>query len=195
MVNLIFAVAFGSLLGLLFGYLFSLRTLTKRTMRDEFERTNRLKMRHFNAAVAPPFSQTILKISPAFCKIYSQANDAEVYKLEQVSGIGYGRALEFLIKDYAKFEHPDRSEEIERCALGKCIKDHISDEYIRNSGELAVWLRNDETHYVRKFAQQDVQSLKKLIHSIVRLIENAAERNRINQDSQRIRDSMTGATS
>ena len=64
------------------------------------------------------------------------------------------------MKDYAKFEHPDRTDEIESCALGRCIKDHISDPYIKNSGELAAWLRNDEAHYVRKFAEQDVPKPK-----------------------------------
>ena len=191
MVNAILGFIIGCLVGLLLGYLASLRTRARNAQEDEFERINRLKMRHFIAEVAPPCSNILRTISPGFRRIYSQAKDADVYKLDQVAGIAYGKSLEFLLKDYAKFEHPERSEEIERCPLGRCIKDHITDPSIRNSGELAAWLRNDEAHYVRKFAEQDVQSLKKLIDSIIKLIENAAERKNIDEETSRLRASMT----
>jgi len=77
----------GSLLGTLFGYLLSLRARARRAQEDEFERINRLKMRHFIGEVAPPFSNTVLRVSPGFCRIYSQANDADEYKSTKSLGL------------------------------------------------------------------------------------------------------------
>ena len=191
MINGIVGLLLGSLLGLLFGYLFSLRWLARQSQLDEVERMNRLKMRRFRGKVPPPFSEVIKGISPSFCKIYDQAHDAGVYKLDQVSGLAYGKALEFLIKDYAKAEHPENTEEIERCALGRCIKDHISDEFIKNSSELAVWLRNDQAHYIRKYADRDVNHLKRLIHLTLGLVENAIQRRLIDAEVQTTRETMT----
>ena len=47
------------------------------------------------------FSEEIEKISPAFVNIYNQAYAAEQLQLDEISGVGYRKALEFLIKDYA----------------------------------------------------------------------------------------------
>ena len=46
------------------------------------------------------FPEEIMNISPMFILIYNQANEAESHELIQISGIGYRKALEFLIKDY-----------------------------------------------------------------------------------------------
>src|SRR5207249_6108225 len=97
----------------------------------------------------------------------------ESYGLNQVCGVGYGKALEFLIKDYAKHENPNARAEIERASLSRCIERFISDDGIRNSSDVARWLRNDETHYLRKYAQADIGNLKRLIALTVALIENA----------------------
>jgi hypothetical protein len=56
---------------------------------------------------------------------------------------------------------------------GRFIKQYISDPAIRDSAELATWLRNDETPYVRKFEDKHVGHLKHLIKLTVALIEHA----------------------
>lgn len=190
MEKVIISLLVGFVIGFAVSWFLSIRRRARRAMEDEFERISRLNMRHIFAEVLPPFSPIISSLSPSFCKIYTQANDAEVYKLDQVAGIAYGRSLEFLIKDFAKFERPDRAAEIETCALANCLKQYVTDESVRNSGQLAVWLRNDETHYVRKYAGKDVQDLKKLIGSTVKLIENAVQRKTIDAETQQIRESM-----
>lgn len=46
------------------------------------------------------FSEIINSISPQFVLIYNQAYYAEQTNLDQICGVGYRKALEFLIKDY-----------------------------------------------------------------------------------------------
>ena len=46
------------------------------------------------------FDENIKKLSSNFCEIFNQAYVAELMKLNEIAGIGYRKALEFLIKDY-----------------------------------------------------------------------------------------------
>lgn len=117
------------------------------------------------------FADSIKDLSPSFEEIYNQAYFSEQEKLMEICGVGYRKALEFLIKDYAKFKHPTDSEQIEKKFLGKCIADYIDDSRIKVVAKRAVWLGNDETHYVRKWAGKDLTDLKKLIELTVHWIE------------------------
>ena len=53
------------------------------------------------ALLEKEFSEIIKTISPQFSIIYNQAYFAEQNNLNQITGVGYRKALEFLIKDYA----------------------------------------------------------------------------------------------
>lgn len=121
--------------------------------------------------ITPPiFVEEIKEISPFFEEIYGQAYKAEEHKLNHIAGMGYRKALEFLIKDYLiNFLEKDR-EMIENKLLGKCIKDDVASENIKLVAERAVWIGNDETHYVRKWQDKDVSDLKKLIDVTVHWI-------------------------
>jgi hypothetical protein len=113
------------------------------------------------------FQDEITSLSPSFGQIYNQAENAAAFGLGQVAGMGYRKALEFLIKDYLiDFKKEDR-ENIENKFLGNCIKDHIENQNIRVVAERATWLGNDESHYVRKWEDKDVGDLKKLIELVV----------------------------
>lgn len=46
------------------------------------------------------FSEAITSLSPNFVSIYKQAALAESLGLDQICGIGYRKAIEFLVKDY-----------------------------------------------------------------------------------------------
>ena len=116
------------------------------------------------------FSESVVAVSPKFVTIYNQSEIAEGEGLIEVCGIGYRRALEFLIKDYAKLKSPGDSEKIEGIFLGNCIKDYIKDERIRNVATRATWLGNDEAHY-RKSWDKDVSDLKGLIDMTLHFIE------------------------
>jgi hypothetical protein len=47
---------------------------------------------------APNIPKELIDLSPNFEEIYSQAYLAEKYDLNQIAGVGYRKALEFLIK-------------------------------------------------------------------------------------------------
>ncbi len=78
-------------------------------------------------------------------------------------GIGYRKAIEFLIKDYLITTFPDKKEAILKAKLGQCISNYVSDPKVKMCAERATWLGNDETHYVRTWLDKDLQDLKDLI--------------------------------
>jgi hypothetical protein len=103
-------------------------------------------------------------ISPDFCAIYKEANKAEQLGLLLVCGPGYRKSLEFLIKDFVSTDQiDDVRKEIKEMHLMPCIKKYVSDARMKTTAERATWLGNDETHYVRKWEDNDLQDLKKLI--------------------------------
>ena len=125
------------------------------------------------------FSETINRVSSEFSVIYNQAFEAEQIHLGQISGVGYRKALEFLIKDYllSNISQDDTNgrERIKIKLLGQCIAEDVMNERIRTVAKRAVWLGNDETHYVRKWTDKDVSHLKQLIELTVRWIESEIE--------------------
>lgn len=111
------------------------------------------------------FEPVIKALSPQFDKIYHQAQAAEAYCLDEVAGMGYRKALEFLIKDYCVQKHPDKAESIYETFLAKCIENYISHEKIKATAKAATWIGNDETHYTRKWDNKDISDLKKFLES------------------------------
>lgn len=111
----------------------------------------------------PTLPEEVRKISDQFALIYGQAAAAEAYGLHEVAGCGYRKAVEFLIKDFCVSKEPDHADEIEKKWLGAVISDHVADEYIKECARRATWLGNDETHYLRKWADKDLEDLKTLV--------------------------------
>ena len=130
------------------------------------------------------YSEIIIGISPSFVKIYNQAYHAEQMHLDQICGVGYRKALEFLIKDYliSKESDKDKIENIKEKFLSNCIQEDVQNENIKNVAKRAVWLGNDETHYIRKWEDKDVSNLKHLIDLTIRWIENEIETERVLQE-------------
>jgi hypothetical protein len=127
------------------------------------------------APIAPfeeSFGETITNTSPSFVGIYNQAAAAEATKLDQVAGMGYRKSLEFLIKDFLIKQRPDDAENIKKTMLGPCINNYVEDPRIKSVASRATWLGNDETHYVRKFVDRDVEDMKRLVKLTVNWIEN-----------------------
>jgi hypothetical protein len=118
------------------------------------------------------FDDLIKEISPSFIIIYNQSIAAESLELTQISGMGFRKALEFLIKDFAIKQNPNDEEAIKKTFLGTVIKNYVDDVRLKTSAERATWLGNDETHYVRKWLDKDVTDLKILIRVSVNWIEN-----------------------
>ncbi len=125
------------------------------------------------------FSKIINRISSDFEEIYHQAQIAEGNNLDFICGPGYRKALEFLIKDYMIYLIPDidgaEKEKkigiIKSTLLGTVIGT-IADPQVQKCARRAAWLGNDETHYVRKWDDKDLDNLKDLIHLTVNWIDN-----------------------
>lgn len=111
------------------------------------------------------FTAVVHSISPNFIEIYNQAKKAEDYGLGHIAGMGYRKALEFLVKDYAIKTDPGKEDEIKSAMLGPCIKKYIDDKYVKQSAKAASWVGNDETHYQRLNEDKDIADLKRYLDS------------------------------
>ncbi len=115
--------------------------------------------------------EEIREISPDFVAIYQEAEDALHMGLTQIAGPGYRKAFEYLIKDYAKSLDPDRSDEIAAKFSGEVVSEFVVDPRISAVAKRALWLGNDETHYLRKWKNHDVSDLITLIRLCINWIE------------------------
>ncbi len=114
--------------------------------------------------VPPPKTADEVKaLSPNYHAILSQSQAAEHWGLGQIAGVGYRKALEFLVKDYACHKNPGNAEKIQKVRISDVIKDFISDANIKTCAARATWLGNDEAHYTRKWTDKDIGDLKTLI--------------------------------
>ena len=116
------------------------------------------------------FSSYLYGISNRFAKVYNQALQAETLELDEISDMGFRKALEILVKDYAISMFSNDSDKIIKMPLSNCIKTYIIDSRIQNLAEKAAWIGNDKSHYATFFADYDVPSIKNLIEAIIYFI-------------------------
>lgn len=117
------------------------------------------------------FDKIILDNFKDFVNIYNQSYKAEQAKLNDVAGSGYRKALEYFIKDFCiEILQIDKSQ-IENKFLGNVIKEHITDQRIIDMAEKAAWLGNDQTHYDVKWADKDINDLKRILDVIIYFVE------------------------
>lgn len=102
-------------------------------------------------------------ISPNYAEIYRQAQTAQKQGLNQICGVGYRKALEFLIKDYCVKKNPEKQDNIRSLELSKVIGQYVDNINIKDMAKRAVWIGNDETHYIRKWEDKDIKDLLNLI--------------------------------
>lgn len=117
------------------------------------------------------FPECISNLSPSFVKIYNQSLEAEHYNLDEIAGIGYRKALEFLIKDFLISYEGKEESKVKPTALGNCINTMIDNPQLKVAASRATWLGNDQTHYEQKYSDKDINYLKRLIKLSVNWIE------------------------
>ncbi|PFF33223.1 hypothetical protein CN335_21410 [Bacillus thuringiensis] len=117
------------------------------------------------------FSDIINEISPGFIDFYNQSLGAEMMGLRDIAGPGYRKSLEFLIKDFAIKNHPNKKETIEKTPLAKCIDTFIENQTIKDAAKAATWLGNDQTHYKQKHTDKNLEDLKLFIKITINWIE------------------------
>lgn len=113
------------------------------------------------------FDDKLKKLSPQFVKVYNQALKAEDFSLDEISGLGYRKALEFLIKDFAIYNNPEKEEQIKSTWMMKCLKEYIDNEKIKTLAEKSEWIGNDEAHYVKIQDDRDINDMKSFIDALV----------------------------
>lgn len=118
------------------------------------------------------FEQEIIETSPLFVETYNQSIYAESKSLNQLTGIGLRKSLEFLIKDFLITQEGNDENTIKNSTLSQCIHNFIDDNNLVEISKRATWLGNDETHYVRKWEDKDINDLKILIKLTVNWIHN-----------------------
>jgi hypothetical protein len=131
---------------------------------------------------SPSIPEEISSLSPSFVEIYSQSYNAEHYKLDQVAGAGYRKALEYLIKDYCILKNPEKADAIKEIPLSSCINTYVDDPNIKSCATHAAWLGNDEVHYTRKWEEKDIADLKILIDLTVGWIRSHVLTEKYNKD-------------
>lgn len=126
----------------------------------------------------PPISEIVKNKFPAFYKIYKEANVVDTLGLSEVSGMVFRKSLEFLVKEFAKagLDNLNNKEEIlneiDKMSLAGCIKKYINDPNTKSMAERTAWLGNDETHYLKKWPEKDINDLKILLQLTINSIEN-----------------------
>lgn len=104
-------------------------------------------------------------ISPTFKDIYIQSLTAENDGLNLISGIGFRKAIEYLIKDFLINFLSKNNDDIVKLPLLQAIN-MLDSEKIKSLSVAAVWIGNDETHYLRKFEDKDVSDMKRFIRAL-----------------------------
>ena len=123
-----------------------------------------------NSYVEEHFDDTIVHLSEQFIKIYNQALAAETSNLDEIAGLGYRKAMEFLIKDFAIHCHPSEEETIKSMSLTQCTNTYIDAPNIKTLATRSAWIGNDEAHYIRKQENRDVHDMKAFIKATVYFI-------------------------
>lgn len=118
------------------------------------------------------FSDEIIQLSPEFVSLYNQALEAESNDSTRgIAGLGYRKAIEFLIKDFLIKEKQKDRESTQKLELGNCVE-QLKEQSLITLAKASVWIGNDETHYFKKNPQYDIEDLKKFINALVNKIEN-----------------------
>lgn len=120
------------------------------------------------------FPKNIHMLSERYCEVYKQAACAEEQGLTEICGLGYRKALEILVKDYAIHNGKDKKD-VERKSLHACIDNQIDNPKLKTLANASSLIGNDEAHYLRKTTDGDVQSMKAFIKALESFINSELE--------------------
>ena len=110
-------------------------------------------------------------ISPDFVEIYSQAIHAKNMGLYRICGVGFRKSIEFIVKDYLISINPTDKQTIEKETLMQSIN-KINNPKIKMLAIKSTWIGNDETHYVRKHKNLDIETMEKFVEAMIYYIES-----------------------
>lgn len=132
-------------------------------------------------------SPEIKEAFPEFISILQQAISAEEHGLDKLAGMGYRKALEFLVTDYLiSLNIKDASKDWlqdPKTTLSQKIR-HLPNERLVTLAKATSYIGNDETHYTRQHPEHDIDSIKMFLKAILSDIDNE----RVYKEAQRIID-------
>lgn len=117
------------------------------------------------------FPPSIEQLSERFVEIYHQAETAEINGCTEICGMGYRKAVEFLVKDYLCLSDPGEKDKIATENLRVAIR-RLNDERVQTLADRAAWIGNEETHYVRKQEDYNTADLKRFILAMVSYLQS-----------------------
>ncbi len=123
-------------------------------------------------------------IQTRFIKTYLQSLIAESEGLDEIAGMGFRKAIEYLVKDWAIQENPKESEKINKLWLSAVIENYYSGD-LKGILERATWLGNDQSHYNKLFEEYDIDVLKELIELIMVELDRQYKLNHYNSTIQK----------
>lgn len=138
---------------------------------------NSLDLRKYSPRIFPHdadqhiFPEKIQALSPAFVDLYHQSEMAEQNGSADICGMGYRKAVEFLIKDFLIHLSPEQQDKIANMLLSPTI-DLLENTRLKTIAKRCAWLGNDESHYVRKHEDYSVADLKIFILACVSYIDS-----------------------
>lgn len=113
------------------------------------------------------------KIASKFIRTYLQSLEAETSGLDELAGMGYRKAIEYLVKDWAiQNNEASEKDKIEDLWLGSVIENYYDGE-LKDILKRATWLGNDQAHYKKLFEEYDIDVLKDLIDLIMVELDRA----------------------
>lgn len=110
-------------------------------------------------------------ISPLFKDIYIQSLTSEAEGLSHISGIGFRKSIEFLLKDFLINYQNEDCEKIAKLSLSQAIN-KLESKKVKDLARASVWLGNDETHYQRKYEDKDINDMKRFIRALAYFISS-----------------------
>lgn len=111
--------------------------------------------------------EQIRKISPKFYDIYAQCLTAKNEELLDLYGMGYRKAIEQLVTDFAINRHPSEKDKILEMSLHMRIENYFRDSDAKTGLMACKWIGNSETHYENYNTKEDITLFEGLIEDIL----------------------------
>lgn len=168
-------------------FVFYFCTKCKKASLSEYVEDTYEEQKYYRVATHPKsnlkvkHSEETSELSPEFVKIYDESYLAEQANLYEICGMGYRKAVEFLIKDFAIKIYPNDSNKIKKLPLSKCISDYINSERIKALALASAWIGNDETHYYKQHKDYNLDSMKAFINAMVNFIDSELQAIKANE--------------
>ena len=120
--------------------------------------------------IGPYWPDTIKNLKSKFIDTYNQALKAEYSSLDEIAGMGFRKAIEYLVKDYLIQRDSGLEGKIEDKLLANVIGENFNSPQEADLKDLlqrATWLGNDMTHYLKYHENFDINDLKELIKLVM----------------------------